>query len=86
MAPEKQTRGEQAQEGDSASAMGRMRVELAAAAPSMQRMMLQRALDKGKFTAWERARVAERDMCMHLPQSELLDALEDGNEGGQAAA
>ena len=45
MAPEKQTRGEQAQEGDYASAMGRMRVELAAAAPSQQRMMLQRALD-----------------------------------------
>jgi predicted Rossmann fold nucleotide-binding protein DprA/Smf involved in DNA uptake len=52
-----------------------MRIELAAAAPSMQRVMLQRALDKGKVAAWGRATVAERDMCMHLPQSELLDAL-----------
>ena len=79
--PEKPTRAEQAQGCDHASSTGRMRIELAAAAPSMQRMMLQRALDKGKFAAWERATVAERDMCMYLPQTELLDALDNGNNG-----
>ena len=82
---EKQARGrmheERPQLCEHASATGIMRIELAAAAPSMQRMMLQRALDKGKFAAWERATEAERDMCMHLPQSELLDALDSGNSG-----
>ena len=58
-----------------------MRVALAAAAPSQQRMMLQRALDKGTFVAWERATVAEREMCMHLPQDELRNAIGDGDGG-----
>ena len=44
-------------------------------------MMIQRALDKGRLAAWETASVEERDMCMHLPQSELIDALERGQEG-----
>ena len=67
-------------EADAAAAAS-MRIALAAAAPSQQRMMLQRALDKGKFIAWERATVAERDMCMHLPQEELLNAMGSGDSG-----
>ena len=44
-------------------------------------MMLQRALDKRKLVVWEKATVAEREMCMHLPQDELINAIEGGNGG-----
>ena len=64
-----------------AVAAASMRVAIAAAAPGQQRMMLQRALDKGKLVASERATVAEREMCMHLPQDELINAMEGGSGG-----
>jgi hypothetical protein len=44
-------------------------------------MIIQLALDKGRFGSWEAASVEEREMCMHLPQGELMDALGGGQEG-----
>ena len=66
---------------DVSGAMQLTRQAIAAAAPGQQRMMIQRAFGNGRFGAWEAASVEEREMCMHLPQGELVDALDSGQDG-----
>ena len=49
-------------------------------------MMIQLAVDERRLGSWEEASVAEREVCMHLPQSEFMAALEGGQERGHTAA